>query len=93
MTYLISVWVGKRGALEIFSSIPSSLADAELKKTHITYKSNLDSRLACKYINTLMELNLVSKSKKDQSFYTITSKGRDFLKQYDGLMRMIEFHV
>ena len=79
---------GKRGALEIFVSILSCLTGAELKKTHITHKANLDSRLASKYINSLVELNLVSK--KDPSFYVITARGRDFLKQYDVLIGMIE---
>ena len=79
---------GKRGALEIFVSILSCLTGAELKKTHITHKANLDSRLASKYINSLVELNLVSK--KDPSFYVITARGRDFLKQYNVLIGMIE---
>ena len=84
---------GKRGALEIFDSILTSLADDQLKKTHLTYKANLDSRLACKYINSLMKLELVSKSKSDPSFYMITPKGREFLNQYNGLVKMIEYNV
>jgi predicted transcriptional regulator len=87
------VWSGKRGALEIFVSIVSSLAEHNLKKTHLTYKANLDSSLASKYINSLVKLELVSKSSMDPSFYVITQKGRDFLKQYKGLIKMIEFHA
>ena len=84
----MSMQAGKRGALEIFVSILSCLTGAELKKTHITHKANLDSRLASKYINSLVDLNLVSK--KDPSFYVITARGRDFLKQYDVVIGMIE---
>ena len=87
------MWSGKRGSLEIFVSIVSSLAENKLKKTHLTYKANLDSRLASKYINSLIKLELVSKSSMDPSFYVITPKGRDFLKQYNGLIKMIEFHA
>ena len=79
---------GKRSSLEIFVSILSCLTEAELKKTHITHKANLDSRLTSKYINSLVELNLISK--KDPSFYVITARGRDFLKQYEELIEMIE---
>jgi len=87
------VWPGRRGALEIFVSIVSILAENKLKKTHLTYKANLDSRLASKYINSLIKLELVAKSSMDPSFYVITQKGRDFLKQYNGLIKMIEFHA
>jgi len=84
----ICMQAGKRSSLEIFVSILSCLTEAELKKTHITHKANLDSRLASKYINSLVELNLISK--KDPSFYVITARGRDFLKQYEELIEMIE---
>ncbi|OLE40708.1 MAG: hypothetical protein AUG16_03125 [Thaumarchaeota archaeon 13_1_20CM_2_39_20] len=85
---MICMQAGKRSSLEIFVSILSCLTEAELKKTHITHKANLDSRLASKYINSLVELNLISK--KDPSFYVITARGRDFLKQYEELIEMIE---
>jgi len=84
---------GKRGALEIFISIISSLAENNLKKTHLIYKANLDSRLASKYINSLVKLELVAKSSMDPSFYVITLKGRDFLRQYNGLIKTIESHA
>ena len=84
----IGVQAGKRGPLEIFVSILSCLTGAELKKTHLTHKANLDSRLATKYINSLVGLDLISK--RDPSFYVITPRGRDFLKQYDVLIGMIE---
>jgi predicted transcriptional regulator len=88
-----TVWSGKRGALEILVSIVSLLAENKLKKTNLTYKANLDSRLASKYINSLVKFELVAKSSMDPSFYVITQKGRDFLKQYSGLIKMIEFHA
>jgi predicted transcriptional regulator len=87
------MWSGRRGALEIFVSILTSLSESPLKKTHLTYKANLDSRLASKYINSLVKLELVSKSTRDPYFYVITQTGRDFLKQYNGLIKKIEFHA
>lgn len=85
------MWSGRRGALEIFFSILTNLAESPLKKTHLTHKANLDSHLASKYINSLIKLRLVSKSTKDSSFYVITPKGRDFVKQYNELFKMIKF--
>jgi len=84
----ICMQAGKRSSLEIFVSILSCLTEAELKKTHITHKANLDSRLASKYVNSLAKLNLISK--KEPSFYVITARGRDFLKQYEELIEMID---
>lgn len=82
---------GKRNSLQIFDSILTGLADGQLKKTHITYKANLDSRLATKYMKSLLKLGLVDKSSKDNSYFIITQKGRDFLKQYHGLIKMVDF--
>ena len=87
------MWSGRRSALEIFASILTSLMESPLKKTHLTYKANLDSRLASRYINSLIKLEFISKSSTDPSFYTITPTGRDFLKQYNELFKKIESHA
>jgi len=84
---------GKRGALEIFISIISSLAENNLKKTHLIYKANLDSRLASKYVQALENLRLVTKSSKDPSYFIITEKGRDFLQQYYELIKFVNLIV
>ena len=83
----------KRGKLDIFENILTSLSEGQLKKTHLTYKANLDSRLASKYVQILEKLQLVTKSIKDPSYFIITEKGRDFLQQYYGLIKFVNLNV
>jgi predicted transcriptional regulator len=84
---------GKRSALDIFENILTSLSEGQLKKTHLTYRANLDSRLASKYVQTLEKLQLVAKSSKDPSYFIITEKGRDFLEQYYELIKFVNLNV
>jgi len=84
---------GKRSSLDIFENILTSLSEGQLKKTHLTYKANLDSRLASKYVQALENLQLVTKSSKDPSYYIITEKGRDFLEQYYELIKFVNLNV
>ncbi|HMK32536.1 MAG TPA: winged helix-turn-helix domain-containing protein [Nitrosopumilaceae archaeon] len=84
---------GKRSSLDIFENILTSLSEGQLKKTHLTYKANLDSRLASKYVQALEKLQLVTKSSKDPSYYIITEKGRDFLEQYYELIKFVNLNV
>jgi len=84
--------VGKRSALDIFEGILTNLSEGPLKKTHLTNKANLDSRLATKYIETLTKLGLVTKSNTDGSYFIITEKGRDFLEQYYGLIKFVSLN-
>jgi len=79
----------KRGALEIFESILSNLSKGPLKKTRLTHRANLDSRLAAKHIGTLVELGLVTKSTRKGSRFIITEKGRDFLVHYYELIKFV----
>ena len=84
---------GKRSSLDIFENILTSLSEGQLKKTHLTYKANLDSRLASKYVQALEKLQLVTKSSKDPSYYIITEKGRVFLEQYYELIKFVNLNV
>ena len=68
----MSSW--KRGFLEILAEILDSLISSPLKKTHITFKCNLDSRAVTKYLSIMMSVGLVEKSKQDESFYVISQK-------------------
>ena len=79
----------KRSSLDIFENILTSLSEGQLKKTHLTYKANLDSRLASKYVQTLEKLQLVTKSSKDPSYFIITEKGRAYLEQYYELIKFV----
>ena len=80
---------GKLGALEIFESILVNLSGGPVRRTHLTHKANLDSRLATKHIGTLIELGLVTKLAREGSYFMATGKGRDFLEQYYELVKLV----
>ncbi len=84
----MSTW--KRGFLEITAEILDSLIQNPMKKTHITFKCNLDSRAVTKYLSIMQEVGLVEKSNEDKSFYIITQKGIKFRNQFNSFASMIE---
>src|SRR3989304_6523957 len=84
----MSSW--KRGFLEIIAEILDSLAGNPLRKTHITYKCNLDSRAVTKYLSIMKHVGLVEVSKKDSSFYTITEKGIKYKNQFNSFASLME---
>ncbi|MCH8956243.1 hypothetical protein IIA28_13140, partial [candidate division KSB1 bacterium] len=59
----MSLW--KRGFLEIIAEILDSLMSSPLKKTHVTFKCNLDSRAVTKYLSIMMSIGIVEISKRD----------------------------
>jgi predicted transcriptional regulator len=73
----------KRGTLSITENILQALKDGEEIKTHIAYKSKIDSRTIEKYLPLLIELHLVERTPSDR--YRITKKGQQYLKKYDEL--------
>ena len=81
---------GKRGVLEIASEILNSISAEALIKTHISFKCKLDSRAVTKYLEMLLNNDLIIKSGKDPLFFTITKKGNAFLMQYNKLMNLID---
>jgi len=84
----MSSW--KRGFLEIMAEILDSLAGSPLRKTHITYKCNLDSRAVTKYLSIMIYVGLVEVSKNDSSFYTITEKGIKYRNQFNSFASLME---
>ena len=84
----MSSW--KRGFLEITAEILDCLIENPMKKTHITFKCNLDSRAVTKYLTIMIEVGLVEKSNEDKSFYIITQKGVKFRNQFNSFAQMIE---
>ena len=70
----------KRGTLSITESILHALKEGPELKTHVAYKSKIDSRTIEKYLSFLTSLHLVKPTSSGK--YTITRKGIDFLKQY-----------
>ena len=65
----------KRGPLEIIAQILDSLLENPLKKTHITFRCNLDSRAVTKYLKIMSESGLIEKAPKDPSYHKITQQG------------------
>jgi predicted transcriptional regulator len=84
----MSSW--KRGFLEIIAEILDCLIENPMKKTHITFKCNLDSRAVTKYLSIMTEVELVEKSSEDSSFYVITQKGIKYRNQFNSFAHMIE---
>lgn len=84
----MSAW--KRGFLEIIAEILESLSANPLKKTHITFKCNLDSRAVSKYLSILIHVGLVERSKTNSSFYTITPKGINYRNHFRSFLSLME---
>lgn len=71
------------------TEILDALSQEMLRKTHITFRCNLDSRAVTKYVKTLRLLGFIQPSKKDPKYFEITTKGREFLKKYDDLISLL----
>lgn len=84
----MSSW--KRGFLEILAEILDSLSGGPLRKTHITYKCNLDSRAVSKYLSTMIRVGLVQVSKNDSNFFTVTEKGLQYRNQFNSFASLVE---
>jgi predicted transcriptional regulator len=84
----MSSW--KRGFLEIIAEILESLMERPLKKTHITFRCNLDSRAVTRYLSIIMYVGLVERSKEDSSYYSITQKGVSYRNQFRSFMSLME---
>ena len=85
---LAVVW--KRGFLEIIAEILDCLIESPLKKTHITYRCNLDNRALGKYLLLAQRLGLVSRFQHDRTSYVITQKGLQYRNQFNSFVSLIE---
>ncbi len=85
----MSSW--KRGFLEIIAEILGCLLESPLKKTHITFKCNLDSRAVTKYLTIMQKIGLVELSKTSPlSYYVITQKGIKYRNHFQSFLSMME---
>ncbi|MGI0056372.1 MAG: winged helix-turn-helix domain-containing protein [Nitrosarchaeum sp.] len=84
----MSSW--KRGFLEIIGEILDNLIENPLKKTHITFRCNLDSRAVTKYLAVMTYIGLVEQSKDDPSLYVITQKGINYRNQFHSIISIME---
>lgn len=72
----------KRGFLEIAFQILNVLMTGPMRKTHVCYKVNLDSRLTNRYLSLLQSVGLVRKDYDDGLHYVITEKGIIFRNKF-----------
>jgi len=61
-----------------------------LKKTHITFKCNLDSRAVTKYLSIMLYVGLVARSEEDPSYFVITQKGIKYRNQFQSFVTLME---
>jgi len=80
----------KRGFLEIIGEILQVLSEKPMKKSHISFKSNLDSRAVTKYLRIMNQIDLVKQDEKNSSEFTLTQKGVKFLENYLELVKMVK---
>jgi len=82
--------IKKRSMLQIVAEILESLMSNPIRKTHISFKCNLDSRTISKYI-TMMELTyLIDKSPQNDSYYRITQNGVNYLDQFRSFIKLLD---
>ncbi|HXV66209.1 MAG TPA: winged helix-turn-helix domain-containing protein [Nitrosopumilaceae archaeon] len=84
----MSLW--KRGFLDIIVDILDCLIESPLKKTHITYKCNLDHRAIRKYLLLVERLGLVRRDYQDRAYYIITPKGLLYRNKFHAFTTMIK---
>jgi predicted transcriptional regulator len=85
----MSLW--KRGFLEIMAEILENLKDSPMKKTHITFKCNLDSRAVTKYLTTMQVMGLVERA--SNSLYAVTQKGIAYSEHYNAFVSLVEYDL
>lgn len=68
-----------RDKLRIVADI-LSIADDRAKKTRIMYQANLSYRLLCRYLDQVVDAELVKLEDSDR--YVLTAKGREFLTRH-----------
>ena len=83
--------IKKRTYLDIIAEILSAAGVNEgAKKTHIMYRVNLSYNQLHYYLNFLTELNLLETVELSKSkVYKITNKGKEFLKEYEKIGKIL----
>ena len=80
LNYILGKDKKNRDSLEIVRDV-LAVASAKSKKTRIMYQANLSYRILEKYLSSLLESRLVECD--DDAYYSITSRGKEFLQMYD----------
>ena len=82
-----------RSSIEIIADMLKVISSGGgAKKTHIMYRSNLNTLQLRKYMRYAVSRGLVSEEKDDNGKivrYKITEKGKEFIKLYDQIVRIV----
>jgi len=82
-----------RDRLQIIADI-LFIAKGRARKTKIMYQANLSYRLLCRYLDEVLDANLVKF--EDDDCYVLTRKGKEFLtkhEEYSKRCRSLEQHL
>ena len=82
--------IKKRGLLQIVAEILESLMSNPIRKTHISFKCNLDSRTISKYIAMMETTYLIEKSPENIAYYRITQNGVNYLNQFQSFIKLFD---
>jgi len=80
----------KRGFVEIIGEILEILSNGPMKKSHIGFRCKLDSRAVTRYMKIMIQSNLIKKSIEDPSYFVLTLKGSNYLKNYQDLVKNLD---
>ena len=82
--------IKKRSFLQIVAEILESLMSNPIRKTHISFKCNLDSRTISKYLKMMETTYLVEKTPENKSYYRITQNGINYLDQFHSFIKLLD---
>ena len=71
------------------TEILDALTQESLRKTHITFRCNLDSRAVTKYVKCLIQLGFITEDERAPKYYVLTEDGRNFLLKYNDLIELL----
>ena len=80
----------RRSRLDVIASI-LDVCQYWTLKTHVMYECNLSFKQLREYLDLLLQANLLLMENDRQSLrLRVSSKGRDFLKAYEGIKTIME---
>ncbi len=82
--------IKKRSLLQIVAEILQSLMSNPIRKTHISFKCNLDSRTISKYITMMEAIYLIEKSPENNVYYRITQNGVNYLDKFQSFIKLLD---
>jgi predicted transcriptional regulator len=82
-----NITIPRRTHMDIIAEI-LQIAKRGARKTRIVYGANINFKLLNKYLNQLINAELITKNYEDNVIKT-TNKGEDYLKQYKDLKSFV----